>query len=37
MLDRLAFYLDLVISQCLPSASGALPGASCWVLVLVGV
>jgi hypothetical protein len=26
MLDRLAFYLDLVISQCLPSASGAPPG-----------
>jgi len=26
MLDRLALYLDLVISQCLPSASGAPPG-----------
>jgi hypothetical protein len=26
MLDRLAFYLDLVVSQCLPSASGAPPG-----------
>ena len=26
MLDRLAFYLDLVISQCLPSVSGAPPG-----------
>jgi hypothetical protein len=26
MLDRLAFYLDLLVSQCLPSASGAPPG-----------
>ena len=26
MLDRLAFYLDLVVSQCLPSASGAPSG-----------
>jgi hypothetical protein len=26
MLDRLAFYLDLVVSQCLPSATGAAPG-----------
>jgi hypothetical protein len=26
MLDRLAFYLDLVVSQCLPSAAGAPPG-----------
>jgi hypothetical protein len=26
MLDRLAFYLDLVVSQCLPAASGAPPG-----------
>jgi hypothetical protein len=25
MLDRLALYRDLVISQCLPSASGAPP------------
>ena len=26
MLDRLAFYLDLVVSQCLPSTSGTPPG-----------
>jgi hypothetical protein len=26
MLDRLALYLDLAISQCLPDASGAPPG-----------
>jgi hypothetical protein len=26
MLDRLALYLDLLVSQCLPSASGAPPG-----------
>jgi hypothetical protein len=25
MLDRLAFYLDLVVSQCLPSAPGVPP------------
>jgi hypothetical protein len=25
MLDRLAFYLDLVVSGCLPAASGAPP------------
>jgi hypothetical protein len=26
MLDRLALYVDLVVSQCLPSSSGAGPG-----------
>jgi hypothetical protein len=25
MLDRLAFYLDLVVSQCLPAATGVSP------------
>jgi hypothetical protein len=31
MLDRLAFYFDLVVSQCLPSASGAPPGLADYV------
>ena len=26
MLERLAFYLDLVVSECLPAAPGAPPG-----------
>jgi len=30
-LDRVAFYLDLVVSQCLPSASGAPPGLADYV------
>jgi hypothetical protein len=31
MLDRLAFYLDLVVSQCLPAATGAAPGLADYV------
>jgi hypothetical protein len=35
MLDRLAFYLDLIISQCLPSASGAPPGLADYLFAAV--
>ena len=35
MLDRLAFYLDLVVSQCLPSASGAPPRFADYVFAAV--
>jgi hypothetical protein len=35
MLDRLALYLDLVISQCLPSASGAPPGLADYLFAAV--
>jgi hypothetical protein len=35
MLDRLAFYLDLVIGQCLPSASGAPPALSDYLFAAV--
>jgi hypothetical protein len=31
MLDRVAFYLDLVVSQCLPSVSGGPPGLADYV------
>jgi hypothetical protein len=31
MLDRLAFYLDLVVSQCLPSAPGVPPALADYV------
>jgi hypothetical protein len=31
MLDRLALYLDLVVSQCLPSAAGAPAGPADYV------
>jgi|SoimicmetaTmtLMA_FD_contig_41_2728270_length_424_multi_3_in_0_out_0_2 hypothetical protein len=31
MLDRLAFYLDLLVSQCLPSAAGRPPGLADYV------
>jgi hypothetical protein len=37
MLDRLAFYLDLVVSQCLPSASGAPPGLADYVFAAMAV
>jgi hypothetical protein len=32
MMDRLAFYLDLVVSQCLPSAPGVPPAHADYVL-----
>jgi hypothetical protein len=35
MLDRLAFYLDLVVSQCLPAAPGAPPGLADYVFAAV--
>ncbi len=35
MLDRLAFYLDLVLSQCLPAATGASPGFADYVFAAV--
>jgi hypothetical protein len=35
MLDRLALYLDLAISQCLPAVSGAPPGVADYVLAAV--
>jgi hypothetical protein len=35
MLDRLAFYVDLVVSQCLPSASGAPPGIADYLFAAV--
>jgi hypothetical protein len=35
VLDRLALYLDLVISQCLPSASGAPPALADYVFAVV--
>jgi hypothetical protein len=31
MLDRLAFYLDLVVSQCLPAATGVSPSLADYV------
>jgi hypothetical protein len=31
MLDRLAFYLDLVVSQCLPAASSGPPALADYV------
>jgi hypothetical protein len=35
MLDRLALYLDLVVSQCLPTAPGAPPGLADYVFAAV--
>jgi hypothetical protein len=35
MLDRLAFYLDLVVSGCLPAASGAPPALADFVFAAV--
>jgi len=35
MLDRLAFYLDLVVSQCLPAATGAPQGLADYVFAAV--
>jgi hypothetical protein len=35
MLDRLAFYIDLVVSQCVPSVSGAPPGLADYVFAAV--
>ena len=35
MLDRLGFYLDLVVSQCLPSSSAAPPGLADYVFAAV--
>jgi hypothetical protein len=35
MLDRLALYLDLVVSQCLPSASTAPPTLADYVFAAV--
>jgi hypothetical protein len=35
MLDRLAFYRDLIISQCLPAASGAPPTPADYVFAAV--
>lgn len=37
MLDRVAFYLDLVVSQCLPSASGTPPGLADYVFAAIAV
>jgi hypothetical protein len=35
MLDRLALYLDLIVSQCLPSATAALPTPADYVFAAV--
>jgi hypothetical protein len=35
MLERLAFYLDLVVSQCLPAATAAPPGLADYVFAAV--
>jgi len=37
MLDRLALYIDLVISQCLPAASSAPPALADYVFATVAM